>query len=71
MAEMVIRNRRARGEKCNAGKLTADSVRDILKRLETCAIYKRGLYAALARDFGVDPALIRRIHLKEAWKHVA
>lgn len=48
------------GERNGVAKLTYQQVRDIRSR--------SGPHTSLAREFGVDPALIRRIRLGLIWK---
>lgn len=68
MLDMVSKKRQdtARGEKNGQAKLNQEKV---LKIRELC---QAGLMSvrAIARQFDVDPALVRRIFQRKAWKHV-
>jgi hypothetical protein len=54
-----------RGEKCWNAVLTMDKARDIRKRVLEGEAKK-----SLAREFGVDPSLIRQICRGEIWKEI-
>ena len=63
-----------KGEDRPAAKLTEDNVRVIRKMADvspnkngTKTIWNKG---ALARKFGVDPSLIKRVIRRTAWRHV-
>jgi ribosome-binding protein aMBF1 (putative translation factor) len=61
--DKVSKGRQARGERNGRAKLTAASAAEIRKR--EAAGEKR---SALAAEFGVDPAVVRRIAEGTAWK---
>ncbi len=67
-ADMVAKDRQAKGERHSLSKLTGDQVKEIRSRLIP---YRVGLYTALGREFQVHRAVIQRIHRGVAWRHVA
>ncbi len=67
-ADMVWKNRHAKGENVPWAKLTDEQVREIRSRYEYNST-TNGAYA-LARDFGVSQPTIARILDGRTWKHV-
>lgn len=64
-ADKATKGRSARGERNGGGKLTEAQVRRIKALLERNTPKKR-----IARDFGIDPAQVRRIAQGRNWAHV-
>lgn len=64
--DMHQKNRYPRGEARKRAKLTAVMVIEIRSRYEPRKITVK----TLAKEYGVDPALIHRIIQRKAWKHV-
>lgn len=64
MRDKVERGRSSTGEKNGRAKLTADQVREILRRAGESRI-------GLAREFGVVPAVIHNIIRRRTWRHVS
>jgi len=65
MADMVQKDRQAKGEANGLSKLTEDQVREIKKRLlgtETTS--------DIARDYPVDRKVVSRINAGTNWKHI-
>lgn len=65
-ADMMTKNRVARGERASMARLTADNVRLIRER----AALKTETYAELAREFGVNSSTVRNAVLGIQWQHV-
>lgn len=66
-ADMVARNRQARGGKNGTAKLTEDQVREIKAALLATP---RGIGRALAKQYGVTATQISYIKLGQTWGHV-
>lgn len=66
-ADMVIKGRNVRGERCHTAKLTEDQVRTIRRRHALDGVSQ----AQLGREFGVRARLVGRVIRRECWKHVA
>lgn len=66
MSDMVTKGRSLKGVKHNLAKLTEDDV----KKIREIHSIPGTNYRQTARQFNVDPALIRRIVLKNQWKHI-
>jgi len=67
MEDRQIRGRTAFGARAGTAKLTDSHVIVIKDRLRA---YRPGMYTALGAEFGVDRAVIARIHHGKAWRHV-
>lgn len=65
-ADMVTRDRHARGSRCAQAKLTEPEVAEILRRVALGELHR-----ALAEEFGVSRSTISRITARKGWKHVA
>jgi hypothetical protein len=67
-ADKVVHGTAARGEQCNASKLTAEQVLEIRGR------YKRGVpgrgYESLAAEYGVWPNAVADIVKGRSWTHI-
>lgn len=66
-ADMVAKNRQAKGESFPQSKLTADIVRDIRRRHKLGGV----TYRQLAAELGVSWKTIEKAITRATWKHVA
>lgn len=64
-ADMVRKDRQARGERNHAAKLNERDVHEILARLSRGETPK-----AIAAGYGVTPSLIGMIGKRQVWKHI-
>lgn len=63
MADMVAKQRQARGERNANAKLTEQKVREIRSDVRE--------QEHIAKDYGVSQVLVRMVKLRKIWKHVA
>jgi hypothetical protein len=64
-ADMVSRERQARGSRSGTSKLTEDQVREVRRRAVAGELHR-----VIAADYGVGRSLITRIAKGEGWAHV-
>jgi hypothetical protein len=64
-ADMVSKDRQARGERSGNAKLTADQAREIWRRRSTGEPLR-----SIAADYGVSPDLVCKIARGKLWKHL-
>ena len=56
-----------RGERNGRHRFTPEQVKEIRQR---SAVYRRGMWVELAREYGVSPTAIQSIALRKNWGHV-